>query len=145
MGNDELTSALENIRSTAQDIHERDLKKAKIELQKANHMLNNSVPKHQVNQFSPLKHKIEQNETELRATRSALQRAEDELAKLKEDLKKSAGNIQNLKLQNSEKDGVILDNQKELKLQSINSEQLKKGTVVYSKGTSNIYFQKMKK
>ena len=55
VGNDELTSALENIRTTSDELQQRQLKKTKNELQKANHLLSNSVPKHHVNQFSPLK------------------------------------------------------------------------------------------
>jgi hypothetical protein len=51
VGNDELTSALENIRDTSRDMHNRDTKKVKIDLQKANHLLSNSIPKNQVPQL----------------------------------------------------------------------------------------------
>jgi len=133
VGNDELTSALENIRDTSREMHNRDTKKVKIDLQKANHLLANSIPKNQVPQLdSPLKHEMQKQNAELKAYKNGQKRAETELAKVKAEKRAANDEIKDLKLKLSEKDGIILDNQKEIKRQDMNNEQMQKENEAYN-------------
>jgi len=83
--------------------------KVKIDLQKANHLLANSIPKNQVPQLdSPLKHEMQKQNSELKAYKNGQKRAETELAKAKAEKRAANDEIKELKLKLSEKDGIIL-------------------------------------
>ena len=83
--------------------------KVKIDLQKANHLLANSIPRNQVPQLdSPLKHEMQKQNAELKAYKNGQKRAETELAKTKAEKRAANDEIKDLKLKLSEKDGIIL-------------------------------------
>lgn len=127
VGNDELTSALEHIRRTATDLGSDEIKVLRNQLNQAQRQLEHAAPRESTNSVdSPLRENLARHQGELKAAKNAQRRVEGEITRMRLVQKEAEEELEDLKLRIMERDGTILDNQKERNRLDQNGLQLKR-------------------